>query len=156
MKRDLWIEPTTWVHSVLAVALTLGLLYADSFPARMSAPCWIASSLPAAYGYVFRAISGGRRRSSFWVVTVCLLIMITSLATRWPFQVRMALSREALETEARRLLSVPAEEANVPLRERWGRFYLNLKAVGIYTIQTADVDYDRRHVYISIGGSVVR
>lgn len=165
--RNLWIGPTGWVHSALAVAVTLGFLHADSFPVRISVPCWIAAALPLAGVYVFRAISKwrnrskvtastrGRKRASLWaVMPVCLLIMVASLATRWPFQVRLALSREALETEARRLLSVSPAEADVQLREGWARFFLDRKA-GMYTIQAADVDYDRRHVYLSIG-SVVR
>ena len=166
-QRNSWTGPTGWVHSALVVAVTLGFLHADSFPLRIWVPCWIAAALPLAGVYVFRAISnwrnrskitastrGGRRASLWTVMPVCLLIVVASLSTRWPFQVRLALSREALEREARRLLTVSPAEADVQLREGWARFFLNRKA-GMYTIQAADVDYDRGHVYLSFG-SVVR
>lgn len=155
------------MHSALAVAVTLGFLHAESFPLRIWVPCWIAAALPLAGVYAFRAIwnwrnsskvtasTRGRRRVSLWaVMPVSLLMGVASLATRWPFQVRLAMSREALETEARRLLTVSPDEADVQLREGWARFLLDRKA-GLYTIQAADVDYGRRHVYLSIG-SVVR
>lgn len=166
-RRNLWIGPMGWVHSGLAVAVTLGFLYADSAPIHILVPCWIAAAVPLFGAYVFQAASNWRNRSRItaspkwrrsaclWaVMPVCLVIVVTSLATHWPFRVRLALSCEALETEARRLLSVSPAEADEQLREGWARFVLSRKA-GMYTIQAGDVDYERRHVYFSIG-SIVR
>ena len=85
---------------------------------------------------------------------MCAIMVVSALATCWPFQVRFALSRAALETEARRLLETPASKAGEELREGWVRFHLQHR-VGVYTVQVVDVDHIRGHVYFSIG-SVVR
>jgi len=154
------------LHGLLTIGASAAILYAASYPLGLLVPCCVGVALPLVAWYLFRAVAalrwrggqsptGRQRHRLFWVVLpVCAIMVIAAITARWPFRMRFALSRVALEAEAQRLLETPASEADMKLREGWARFLRHYE-VGAYTVQAADVDYTRGHVYFSIG-SVVR
>jgi hypothetical protein len=161
-----WTGPPGWLHSLLTIGAGAAILYAASYPLGLLVPCCVGAAFPLVCWYVFRAVAtlrwwrarslaGRRRHWLFWaVLPVCTIVVIAALTAHWPFRVRFALSRVALEAEAQRLLETPAAQADIELREGWARFFRH-RQVGAYTVQAVDVDYTRGHVYFSIG-SVVR
>jgi hypothetical protein len=158
--------PPGWLHALLTIGASAAILYAASYPLGLWAGCCVSAALPLVAWYLFHAVANlpsrgtegptrRRRHRAFWaVLPVCTIIVIAALATHWPFRVRFALSRVALEAEAQRLLETPVSGTDVELREGWARF-LRSYDVGAYTVQAADVDHTRGHVYFAIG-SVVR
>jgi hypothetical protein len=158
-----WAGPPGWLHGALSVIAVGLILYAASDP--FGVHCWVCGALPVLFYYLFRGglalhfwwqrVPAVRRRSrAWWLATpVCLLIVVSALATAWPFRLRFALSRTELEAEAQRLLTAPSTAPVFASGAGWARYQLRRK-IGAYEVHFADVDTERGHVYFITGGFI--
>jgi len=153
-----WLTgPPGWIYAALTIFVGVMTLHMASWPVRI--PCWIVLGIPLVGWYLLRAIVSlavrgsaevrSGRRYMWFIIPVWVGIIIVALALHVPLRVRFAMSRAALETEARRLLATPATEADMhgpgPAR------FFSLGTVGYYDVGLADVDYESGHVFFSIG-----
>jgi hypothetical protein len=148
-------------NATLTLLASIAILWASSNPIPILVPLFvIAMGVPLGVWSLWLVLglqrsAGGRlprlRIVAWAMFPACAIIVAILLATRLPFQWRFAASRAAMEQHAQVMLNRPPEEG-----EAWGdcaRFFSTWR-LGAFTVGPIDVDYQRRHVYFSIGPGI--